>query len=155
MSKNRNRPFSWLAWIPVLHLYTLGDLCEGKTTIGSLTLKYVDVILPLGLICVVSFNDLPYGIGTILSVAFAFYFLAVLYKLYYGYTNSRSLAVLFLVLSFFFWFLVPVFVFALRNKNYILNTIFIPVTPAVKQIGDKSLINRVYGGKQQGENYGL
>ena len=118
LSKNRGIRPTWIAWIPLCQDFLLGDLV-GNRIWG---IKYTNWILVLGKVfflgtlVFLTENLNPFLIIAylILLVSFTAYRLTALFRLYQIYTDE---ALLYLILSLVFNFLVPVFVFIIRNNK--------------------------------------
>jgi hypothetical protein len=142
LSKSRDVNYGFLVWIPFLNLtvipmYIIGKLIDEKVKLGSLELKKAHIWLPIMVVAVpvfsqffnlminiFSFNDSAAGVGitifmaiimVVISVAYAVLVYAAYYRLFKIYATQH--AVLYLVLSIFFSFLLPIFIFVIRNNQ--------------------------------------
>ena len=102
MALKKNIEYPWLAWIPIIKLFILGEIIGEKVTISSLKIPYAQVILPIASICSGALIAIPF-FGWIIGIAIAVY-----------YSDS---AVLFLVLSIIFPFMLSIFPFVIRNRE--------------------------------------
>jgi hypothetical protein len=120
MAKNRNLDHPWLAWIPIASHYLMGELINDDVSIGSWHIPYAKLFLPLmGLalsLVMTILGFIPYlgaFIGILLSIALSIYLYAALFWLFSIYDKDHR--ILFLVLSIFFPFLGPIFIFVIRH----------------------------------------
>lgn len=100
--------------IPVIKLFILGEIIGEKVTISSLKIPYAQVILPVASICSGALIAIPF-LGWIIGIAIAVYNYAAYYRLYKLYYSDS--AVLFLVLSIIFPFMLSIFPFVIRNRE--------------------------------------
>lgn len=122
MAKNRNIDNPWLAWIPLANRYLMGELINDDVSISSWHIPYAKLFLPLmglALTAVMTIlGFIPYlgaFIGILLSLALSVYYYAAQFWLYSIYDKDHR--VLYLVLSIFFPFLGPIFIFIIRNRD--------------------------------------
>ena len=94
MALKKNIEYPWLAWIPIIKLFILGEIIGEKVTISSLKIPYAQVILPVASICSGALIAIPF-FGWIIGIAIAVYNYAAYYRLYKLYYSDS--AVLFLV----------------------------------------------------------
>lgn len=113
LAKNRGLNHAWIAWIPTVNNYLLGEL-TGNRMWGLSESKWILVLAPI-----VAFilNATGYGaiIGLPLTVAYSVYYFMVLYKLYKIYRPQS--AVLYIVLSIIFNFMINIWLFVIRNSE--------------------------------------
>lgn len=114
MALKKNIEYPWLAWIPVIKLFILGEIIGEKVVISSLKIPYAQVILPVASICSGALIAIPF-LGWIIGIVIAIYNYAAYYRLYKLYYSDS--AVLFLVLSIIFPFMLSIFPFVIRNRE--------------------------------------
>lgn len=144
MGKRLNIPAPALAFLPVANLYVLGRVAS-EPVYGKKRLPYGWILLGLTLLTnVISYGSLfsmvraiiQYGeragfediletfilssmassfLSLVISVTYSVFYYIALYHLYNNFNPENS--TLLLVLSIFFGFLVPIFIFANRNKS--------------------------------------
>lgn len=108
MAKNENEKTAFLAFVPYGCFYVLGKIV-GKTKIFGVEIDNPEVLLPLlGL-----GMYLPY-MGIVASILFILALYGLLYRLYEK--KSTNFSTVLLILSILFPFLIPIFLFGLRNK---------------------------------------
>lgn len=140
LAKKQNIDYRFLLWIPFYSvtcapLYIMGKLIGEEVVIGPLKLKKAHIWLPIGTVVTVIVLNIINVIANLISLLeggiiiavvlyiavfaacilwFVLYFAAYysLYKLY-----NPDYAVLFLVLSIFFPYIIPFFVFSFRNRE--------------------------------------
>ncbi len=122
MAKNRNFDHPWLAFIPTASNYILGGLINDQVSIGSFHIPYAKIFLTLlsfaSALIMAIFGSIPYlgsTLTVLIALAISFYYYAALFRLYSIYEEKHR--VVFLVLSIFFPFLGPIFIFVIRNKE--------------------------------------
>ncbi len=113
MAENAGIEYGWLAFIPVLNLYIVGRVV-GDFKIGDFMVTKVELILPLGSIVVSAIGGVPV-IGTLISLVYLAFSMAVMYQLIKLYDPHGYLIkfIVSIVLPFTF----PVFIFLLRNNR--------------------------------------
>lgn len=114
MAQNRGIEYPWLAWIPIVKLYILGELLDEKVCFGAQALPYAQVVLPIVSVFGTVIITIPF-IGWLLSLAVMVYNWAAYFRLYKLYAPDS--AVLYLVLSIVLPFLLSIFPFTLRKKT--------------------------------------
>lgn len=108
MAKNENDKTAFLAFVPYGCFYVLGKIV-GKTKIFGIEIDNPEILLPLlGL-----GMYLPY-VRLAASILFMLALYGLLYRLYEK--KSTNFKTVLLILSILFPFLIPIFIFALRNK---------------------------------------
>lgn len=112
LAQNKGIENPWLAWIPVVNLYILGKIINNLKVWGY-DIPYIEVVLPVGCLVVYLLNNVPV-IGFIASLAYVILTLIVLYRLYRMYKPDS--AVLWIVLSIIIPFIIPIFIFIIRNN---------------------------------------
>lgn len=112
MAKIRKLDYAWLAFIPVLQLYTIGKLIR-VINIGGYVVPFPAEYILVGFSVVMYLIGNSLGsFGTILSLlvyAIAYYNLYLVYR--------PSVAIRNTILGIFLPFLVPFFIFSIRNEN--------------------------------------
>lgn len=112
MAKNRGIENEWLAWLPVADLYIMGKIVEEMNVLGiqinNLGLWFPVISLLGGLL-----SSIPI-LGIILFIGILIFQIAFIYKLFSLYTDQ---ATIYTVLCVFFAFLLPIFIFSLRNNS--------------------------------------
>jgi hypothetical protein len=114
MGKRRGIELSWLAFIPVAQLYVVGAILK-KLKIWGLEIPRPELTLPVAWLVVIILNKIAVigflaSIANLILVIGAFYYL---YKMYKG----KDTAILYTILSFILWFMLPIFLFTLRNTD--------------------------------------
>ena len=122
MAKNRGLNSPWMAWIPFFRDYLLGDIINDKVAFSTLIIPYAKMILVVGPIIISVLSGATYSnnsvvnvLFTLCAIVFAVYQYGAYYRLYRLYRPDS--ATVFLVLSVFFGFLIPIFTFILRNDE--------------------------------------
>ena len=113
MAKNQRIEQAWLAFIPIVQLYIIGLLVGDKITIFDNEFTNLGVILVVASLASLVLSFIPF-IGILFTLAYLALFYYVLYNLFVLYEEN---AVLYLVLSIIVPFLLPVFVFMMREKH--------------------------------------
>ncbi|MEG0074771.1 MAG: hypothetical protein RR310_03860 [Eubacterium sp.] len=116
MAQIKGLDYPWLAWIPFVKLFIVGELINEKVYFGSFAIPLAQVILPISAVCSGAFATIPY-IGWLIGIAFLVYNYVAYYRFYKLY-NADS-AILFLVLSIIFPFMLSIFPFIIRNRESI------------------------------------
>lgn len=107
IAKKNNEEYSWLAWIPFANVYLIGKIAIDKTVgwaLAVLTFIGSDII-SLG-----ALNSLSQFAGAVLL----FY---SVHKIYKSRSDNAVIMTVFSVLTF--GFLIPIFLFAIRNNEVI------------------------------------
>lgn len=104
---------AWLSWIPIGDAYIMAKLA-GDVSIGSMKISNNYIVLPVGAALVAFLPEIPV-LSNIIVVAYMILFLITLYKLYKNYRPDN--AVLWIVLSIIFGFLIPIFLFIIREDE--------------------------------------
>ena len=122
MAKNKGLNSPWMAWIPYFREYLLGDIIGDKVAFGTFIIPYAKMILVVGPIVISVLSAATYSdnsavgvLFTLCAIAFAVYQYGAFYRLYKLYRPDS--AVVFLVLSIFFGFLIPIFTFIIRKDE--------------------------------------
>ena len=122
MAKKRGIESPWLAWLPVGNQYILGALIGDRVTIGSCTILYARIFLPLLSVLFAWLVGIPAmlsgsGIFVIILVAVfvTIYQYASQYNLYRIYDADHR--IIYLVLSLIFPLAMPIFVYYLRHRE--------------------------------------
>lgn len=108
LAKRSQIEYSWLAWIPVANLYLLGLLIKDKSKI-----PYIEWILPIGSVLA---GLLSGTLATLVSIALYVVLIMSYYELYRKYSKSYVLLTIF---SAILPFVIPFFIFAIRNNELI------------------------------------
>lgn len=114
MALRKNIQYPWLAWIPIIKLFVLGEIIDEIVLISSLKIPYAQVILPIAAVCTSAFIAIPY-LGWLIGIGVAIYNYAAYYRLYKLYRPDST--ILFLVLSIIFPFMLSIFPFVLRKEK--------------------------------------
>lgn len=113
MAKARGIEYPWLAWLPVLRLYLLGEIVGEKMVFIRWTIHYVQVIAPV--LVVVSFLFLGLSwIGPILAVLYLLVSYTLAYRLLRLYDDAHATTLL--LLSIVLPFLLSLYPFILRHR---------------------------------------
>lgn len=122
MAKNKGLNSPWMAWLPYFRDYLLGDIIGDKVAFGTFIIPYAKMILVVGPIVISVLSAATYSdnsavgvLFTLCAIAFAVYQYGAFYRLYKLYRPDS--AVVFLVLSIFFGFLIPIFTFIIRKDE--------------------------------------
>lgn len=108
MLKKENSAFAWLSFVPYGWLYAVGKVL-GKTKIYGIDISHAEYVLPLILLS----SLLPFTCG-ISTLLFILAFFGLLYRLYQK--KTPNFAVVLTILSVLFVPLIPLFIFAIRDK---------------------------------------
>lgn len=108
MLKKENAAFAWLSFVPYGSFYAVGKVL-GKTKIYGIDISHAEYVLPLILLSI----SLPFTCG-IPALLFILAFFGLLYRLYQK--KTPSFAVVLTILSVLFVPLIPLFIFAIRDK---------------------------------------
>lgn len=106
-----NRP--WIAWVPIANMYILGSLIK-NLKIDSYEIPKIELVLPIGFLLTILFSCFPL-IGWIVNIAYLVLYLLSVFKLYKMYRPNQ--AVVWLILSIILPFMVPIFIFIMRNDT--------------------------------------
>ena len=117
LAQNRELENPWLAWIPIVNLYLIGEL-TGNTMWGIKGSKWILCLSPI-VIPLIALTGIGVIIAAILNCIYVVYYFMILYRLYRIYNQSN--AVLFLILAIIFPFTRPIFNFVIRNNKPDLN----------------------------------
>lgn len=122
IAKNRSVRFPYLAWIPILNLYVLGACADDETG----TRKYAWLCPALGAAAVVCFvlayvpaGDVFVAPALLIALSFGFLIAAVVLffvALYQVYASVSRIPTALTVLSVLFSFLIPIFLYAMREN---------------------------------------
>ncbi len=128
MAKNKGIENSWLAWLPVGDLFIMGTIVEEMNFFGikinNLGLWFPVVCLMGGLL-----GGIPI-LGILLFIGVLVFQIAFIHKFFSLYTLQ---ATLYTVLSVFFAFLYPIFIFSLRHNPVFVQEIKSPASESVVQ----------------------
>lgn len=113
LAKRKNLEYPWLAWLPIVKNYLLGEL-TGNEMWGLDGSKWILVFAPIVMIAL-SLTYFGFFLSLVLSLAFTVYYFMVLFKLFKEYQPKS--ADLFIITSILFPVLIPVYLFVIRNKN--------------------------------------
>lgn len=119
MAKNQNIRFPGLVWVPFVRYFTFGKIIGDRFVINGHSIKQAKwimlgvTVIPTVIIFIMNFKSsaLAY-VFTIPQTVVNLFFFYRLYKLY-----KPGKEGLYTVLSFFFSFLVPVFVFSMKDNE--------------------------------------
>lgn len=112
MGKTTGLELRWLAFLPIANLYVMGKLV-GNMTISGHEVPKPEIILPVSAVAVLVIGQLPV-IGALLTLAVCIIYFIALYKLYKNYRPDR--AAIYLIVSVVLGFMIPVFIFVMRNE---------------------------------------
>lgn len=105
--------YSWLAFIPIAQMYTLGKLIKEIKIFNFLVPKH-ELVLPVALLVSMVFSRIPV-LGTLVSLAVAVLSVAAFYYLFKRYKGSS--AVVMTILSVVLFFMGPIFIFLMRDAS--------------------------------------
>ena len=111
MALRQNIEYPWIAFIPIAQFYIIGKLI-GSLSIGTFAIPSIEYVLPAG--AFLSAIPIPVIRGLI-SIAFLVVFIFTLLKLYKMYTPDKE--VLYTVLSIVLPFLLPIFLFLIKDNT--------------------------------------
>lgn len=114
MGMKRGIELSWLAFIPIAQLYVVGIILK-RLKVFSIEIPRPEIVLPLTPIVVSIVSNIRI-IGPLAGIAELILFIAVMYYLFKMYKGADT-AILYTVLSIIFWFMMPIFVFMMRNTD--------------------------------------
>ncbi len=113
MAKNKNCKNPWMAFIPFVNFYTLGQILEPLNIFGK-DIKNAPLVLMVLSLASLFISPIPV-IGQLLSLAIVIFMYMVFYKLYEMYSNNASI---YIILSIIFPGIgVAIIVFLLRNNK--------------------------------------
>ncbi len=110
IANKNNLENSWLAWIPIANMYLLGMLVKNESKI-----PYIEWVLPIGPIVINLFSFSSF-LTSVVGIAYTVVLIMSYYELYKKQSKND---VLLTVLSVIFPFLLPFFVFAIRNNQIV------------------------------------
>lgn len=111
IADRKNIKNSWLAWIPIANLYLLGLIVKEKSKI-----PYIEWILSGTMLFLILFGGLLGSLGTLLNIALYVVLIMTYFELFRMFTKNY---ILFTILGAIFPFLLPFFVFSIRNNEEI------------------------------------
>lgn len=114
MGMKRGIELSWLAFIPVAQFYVVGLLLK-RLKVFNIEIPRPELVLPLAPIAVSIVNRIPL-IGALAGIAQLILFIAAMYYLFKMYKGKDN-AILYTVLSIILWFMLPIFIFLMRNSD--------------------------------------
>ncbi len=114
LATNKGISSPFLAWIPYGRDYLLGEIIDEKVLFFSPVIPYAQWILLIGPVAI-SILSFAQPVGLICSVVFALYAYCAHYRLFKLYRPNS--AMLYIVLSVIFPFLLPIFIFVIRNDE--------------------------------------
>lgn len=103
----------WIAWIPVVNVYTLGKIAGDQVTIFNKVISKLGVVLLVGGICIGIISFIPI-IGLLAGIAYAVIYFVALYKVYRIFAENS--ATLYLVFSIIISVTAPFFIY-FASKN--------------------------------------
>ena len=112
MANNKGIENPWFAWIPILQLYTLGQIIE-EIRFGDFEVPNVPLALVAAALAPIVLGWIPL-LGWLITLASAVLGIYSLYLLFEMYSEN---AVVKTILSVVIPFLGPIFVFMLRNES--------------------------------------
>lgn len=113
MAKNLGIENPWFAFIPVLHLYTMGMIVR-KVKFQNFEIPQLEIVLPVSLVASMILSMLPF-IGALIPIAYLAFYYFVLYYFYKKYKGDK--AVVMTILSFFLFFMEPIYFFMMRDQR--------------------------------------
>lgn len=114
MADNRGIEYPWLAWVPVGDLYIMGALV-GEMNLFGIQVNDLSLWYPVTILVGTLLSSIPF-LGIIFAIGLIIFQVAFIYFLFKQYTKQATLLT---VLSIFFGFLFPIFLFTLRNEAII------------------------------------
>jgi len=122
MAKKIGSTHPLFSFIPYLQQYLEGEIIDDKVAFGKNIIPYASIILVVGTIIITVVSTAIEGgalawIVGIIGILYAIYSFAALYRLYRLYKPES--ATLYLILSIFFSFLSPIFIFTLRDQTQV------------------------------------
>lgn len=117
IAKENNIRNAWLAWIPFAQNFVLGEIVGNKIwningtswilLLGELLIVLIPLFIPLNLLTLI--------LLTVFYFIYYLYYQSALNILYQEQDQDKS--VLYFILGFIFPFLIPIWIFVLRNKK--------------------------------------
>ena len=104
---------AWLAWIPIGNLYIMGRLID-SIQLGSIEVPSLHIVLPVAFVVFLLFRRVAV-LGPVLSLFMYVFMIICLYYLFRKYSSDK--AVLYTVLGAVLPFLLPIFIFAIRDRR--------------------------------------
>lgn len=120
LANRRNVPNAWLAWIPIAQFYILGEVI-GPVKLGSYEITQTGAYLLGAMVGLWILSMIPF-LGMLFGVANMVVGVGALYFLFSRYTRENT-PILYTVLSVVLPFMGPIFVFMIRNNEYIASDI--------------------------------
>ena len=114
LAANKGISSPFLAWIPYGRDYLLGKIIDEKVLFFSPVIPYAQWILLIGPVAI-SILSFAQPIGIVCAVVFALYAYCAHYRLFKLYRPNS--AMLYIILSVIFPFLLPIFMFVIRNDK--------------------------------------
>jgi hypothetical protein len=113
LSTNAGIDYAWLSWVPIGNLYILGRLLD-SVQFSSFEIPNLYIVLPVAFVVNLIFEGVAI-IGPVLFILMYILMIICEYNLFCRYRNDK--AVLYTVLGAIFFFLVPIFIFIIRNDS--------------------------------------
>lgn len=105
LAQKRGIPNPWMAWIPIVDFYVLGQMVR-STKISTFEIPSLEIVLPIGALAVAILGRIVV-LGTLISLAFYVLLFFVLLTLYKQYIPEKAmtyavLSILGVTIPFFF-----------------------------------------------------
>ena len=116
LANRRSVPNSWLAFIPIGQFYTLGEVI-GPVKLGDYEITETGLYLLGAMVGSWVLSFLPF-LGPVFSLINLLIAIASLYFLFSRYTTENT-PIIYTILSLVLPFMGPIFVFIIRNNEYL------------------------------------
>lgn len=121
LAKTENTGNEWFAFIPILQLYIIGKILK-EIKISTYTIPSLELVLPLAPVALYVADAilrivpiLGALVVLILNIAFIVFYAIVMYNFYKRYKGDQTTVMT--ILSVIFPFMIPIFIFNLRNAK--------------------------------------
>lgn len=121
LAKTENTGNEWFAFVPILQLYIIGKILK-EVKISTYTVPSLELVLPLApvaLYVAAAILRIVPILGSlvvfILNIAFIVFYAIVIYNFYKRYKGEQ--ATVMTILSVILPFMLPIFIFSLRNAK--------------------------------------
>jgi hypothetical protein len=114
MAKKLGIENPWIAWIPIVSVYTLGKIAGDQITIFNKVISRLGLILVIGGICTAVIGFIPY-LNFLVGIAYAIIYYVALYKVYRIFVEDS--ATLYLVFSIIINVTAPFFIFFASKRK--------------------------------------
>ncbi len=116
LAKGQHIEYAFIAFLPFIRFYMVGEIIGEKMTFIQWTLPYVQVVYPLFALASLFVSPLPF-IGTLFFICLVVYAYTALYRVLCMYVGKE--AVPFLIVCIFFPFMFYIYPFIIRHRPLI------------------------------------